>query len=137
MTRYREIGARAEHAHPRHRASASKSAGMSLNSATETVSVSAPWSSAGSIGNGYRLAVSGHSSQLTVSGTQNVVTETSFGWLLAVSATVHRTLLLLLTLLSTTDSLLVSCLRGLWMESGALFSPPLIERIEKCDRDLA
>src|SRR5512145_3211501 len=94
---------------------------MSLNSATETVSVSAPWSSAGSIGDGYRLAVSRHSSQLTVSGTQNVVTETSFGWLLAVSATVHRTLLLLLTLLSTTDSLLVRCLRGLWMESGALF----------------
>ena len=79
------------------RASASKSAGMSLNSATETVSVSAPWSSAGSIGDGYRLAVSGHSSQLTVIGTQNVVTETSFGWLSAVSATVHRTLLPALT----------------------------------------
>src|SRR5512145_187618 len=88
---------------------------MSLNSATETVSISAPWSSAGSIGDGYRLAVSGHSSQLTVSRTQNVVTETDFGWLSAVSATVHRTLLLSLTLLPTTDALLVRCLRGLCM----------------------
>src|SRR5512145_578212 len=94
---------------------------MSLNSATETVSVSAPWSSAGSIGDGYRLAVSGHSSQLTVSGTQNVVTETSFGWLSAVSATDHRTLRPSLTLLATTDSLLVRCLRGLCMEERRTF----------------
>src|SRR5512133_1222424 len=129
MTRYREIGARAEHAHPRHRASASKSAGMSLNSATETVSVSAPWSSAGSIGNGYRLAVSGHSSQLTVSGTQNVVTETSFGWLSAVSATDHRTLRPSLTLLATTDSLLVRCLRGLCRSSSASRSATAISRL--------
>src|SRR5512145_1954871 len=61
------------------------------------------------------LQLAGHSSRLTVIGTQNVVTETSLGWLSAVSATDHRTLRPSLTLLATTDSLLVRCL--VWVRS--------------------
>src|SRR5512145_2431575 len=56
------------------RASASKSAGMSLNSATEAVLVLAPWASAGSgqyRGRFVGRQFTGYSSQLTVIGTQN------------------------------------------------------------------
>src|SRR5512145_2507155 len=109
--------------------------GSQSESATETVSVSAPGSSAGSGQDRERFVGSlftGHGSQLTVIGTQNpahrtlltelcsqnpayrtLLTElclqnSAYRTLSAVSVTDHRLLLLSLTL-PTTDSLLVSC----------------------------